>query len=126
MFGVIILVIIVIWVLVKYILEMYHNESYVHSLKCIQPFIPFFGNALSLMGKTSTEIFNELIRFATQNQTPLKMYVGSKLVVILDKPEDLKAVLTSNHCFSKPYMYGFYPCPHGIITEQSKKSLFMI
>lgn len=121
MFVVILLVTLVICALVKYILEMYHNESYVQKLKCKQTFIPIFGNALSLLGMTATEIFSDLVKFTTHNETPLKMYIGHRLKIILDKPEDLKAVLTSPHCFDKPYIYGFYPSPRGIITEQCKK-----
>ncbi|XP_055321750.1 cytochrome P450 4c3-like [Sitodiplosis mosellana] len=118
MFAVVALVILVTWALVKYVWKMYRNESYVRNLKCKQPFIPFFGNVLSIMGLTSTEIFNKFVQFATQNETPLKMYFGSKLIVILDKPEDLKAILLSQNCLDKPYVYGFYPCPRGIATEQ--------
>lgn len=125
MFVVAILVFLVTWAFVKYIIEMYRNESYVKKLQCKQPFIPFFGNVLSITGMTPTEIFNEFVRFATQNETPLKMYFGPKLIVILDKPEDLKAVLLSQHCFDKPYVYGFYPCPHGISTEQCKFLSFL-
>lgn len=126
MFVMFILVILVTWALIKYILVMYHNESYVKDLKCKQPFIPFFGNVISIIGMSSTEIFNEFIRFATQNETPLKMYIGPKLIIILDKPKDLKAVLNSTHCFDKPYVYGFYPCPQGISTEQCTNGKYSI
>ncbi|XP_031632678.1 uncharacterized protein LOC116346652 [Contarinia nasturtii] len=107
------------WAIAKYILRMYNYERYVNHLKFKRPFFPFFGNIFSFVGLSPAELFSEFVRFATESETPLKTYIGSQLVITLDKPEDVKAVLMSPNCLDKPFVYDFYPSPNGIITQRS-------
>lgn len=63
----------------------------------------------------------ELVRFATENETPLKSYVGSQLIITLDKPEDVKAILMSPNCLDKPWLYDLFPLPQSILIERCKQ-----
>ncbi|XP_055325509.1 uncharacterized protein LOC129579448 [Sitodiplosis mosellana] len=112
-----IFVMLVMWLIVKYILRMLHTESYVKHLKFGGTFIPFLGNVLSLVGKSKTEIYKEFVRSIKETGTPCKRYIGSNLCIFIDKPEDVKAVLTQ--CLDKPFVYGFMPCKLGLIFETS-------
>lgn len=123
MITVFVLVLCTMWIILKYILHMQHTESYVKHLKFTPLFIPFIGNLFVTMGKSPVELFRVIIQLIKQNDTPNKLYIGPGLVIILDKPEDVKAVLTSPNCLDKPYYYNFYPCPRGIFTEQCTKHL---
>lgn len=123
MITVTVLVFCTIWIILKYILHMRHTESYVKHLKFTRLFIPFIGNSFVTMGKSSAELFRVIIQLIKQNDTPNKLYIGPDLVIILDKPDDIKAILTSSNCLDKPYYYSFYPCPRGIFTEQCTKHL---
>lgn len=110
------LAICVIAVLVRYFLHMRQMESYVKHLPYQRPMLPFFGNVLALVGKSHKQIFNEIVDAVKTYGTPLKAYLGPFLLITIDKPEDCKAVLMSQHCLDKPYLYQFYPSPVGIFT----------
>lgn len=99
---------------------MRHMESYVKHLPIRGPVYPFIGNAHHIIGKTTTEIFIEIMEFIKTQETPFKAYVGPALTIILDKPDDLKTILTSNFCLSKPSVYQSYPSPAGILTVRCK------
>lgn len=106
--------------LVKYVLHMIHMESYVKHLVIKPPVYPFFGNSLSIIGKSATELFKELVESTKEYGTPMKSYLGPLLVVTVDKPEDIKTVLMSQNCLDKPYFYQFYPSPIGLFTATCK------
>lgn len=115
-----IFVVLVLWLLVSYILQMLHAESYVKNLSFCGIFIPFLGNILDLVGKSKTGIFNEFVRSVREIGTPFKRYIGPKLCIFIDKPEDVKSVLTQ--CLDKPFVYGFMPCKLGLIFEACKQN----
>lgn len=119
--AMIVVLIVISCIFAKYISHMCHLESYVKHLKCKRPFVPFFGNALSAFGKSSTELMLELIQFTAHNKTPVKAYFGPLLFVTLDNPEDVKTVLMSSHCLDRPYFFKFSPTPHGIFSERCKQ-----
>lgn len=110
------LAICVIAVLVRYFLHMRQMESYVKHLPYQRPMHPFFGNVLALVGKSHKQIFNEIVDTVKTYGTPLKGYLGPFLMITIDKPEDCKTVLMSQHCLDKPYLYQFYPSRVGIFT----------
>lgn len=103
------------WAIIKYILDMIHTESYVKNVKFVSTFVPFFGNILNVVGKSSTETFEELVQTTKEKDTPLKGYIGSKLVIIVDKPEDMQVVY--KYCFDKPFAASFFPNKLGLLTE---------
>lgn len=95
-------------------------ESYVKHLKIKGPVLPFIGNAHLLIGKSSLELFKEVTKFIRETGTPFKAYVGPLLFVALDKPEDMKIILTSPHCLNKPYVYDYMPNSNGILNVKCK------
>lgn len=120
MIAITLLVLFVVMGIVKYFLHMRHMESYVSHLKIKEPFYPFFGNSLLLVGKTTTQIFNELIDYMRKYDTPVKSYLGPFLVVSTDRPEDFKTVLMSPNCLDKPYIYQFFPSEAGLMSATCK------
>lgn len=115
LFGILLLTI-----LVKYILYMRHLESYVKHLHIRGPVYPFIGNAHFMFRKSTTEVFEAIMEYTKITETPYKSFIGPFLLLTLDKPEDLKAILTSEFCLSKPFVYQFYPSPAGILTVRCK------
>lgn len=107
-------------ILVKYFLHMRHMESYVKHLNMPKPFYPLFGNVTQLIGKTATQMLEYIMDYTKKTETPYKMYIGPTLVVVIDKPEDVKRILTSESAICKPYVYNFYPNPNGVLTTRCK------
>lgn len=95
--------------LIKYFLHMRYMESYVKHLPTMHPVYPFIGNAHFFIGKSTAELFNGIVKFVKDNQTPAKAYIGPVLNITLDKPEDIRTILMSSSCLNKPYMYRFLP-----------------
>lgn len=114
------LAILVITGIVKYILQMRHWERYVKNLKYKTPYYPFFGNSLTLVGTTPTQLFKELVEYNKLNDTPHKLYLGPYLVISVDRPNDFKTVLMSQYCLDKPYLYAFYPSKVSLMSATCK------
>lgn len=72
------------------------------------------------MGKSSIELFKELIEFTREIGSPYKAYVGPLLFVTIDQPEDMQTILTSSHCLDKPYVYDYMPYNNGILNARCK------
>lgn len=123
MIAVMLIVFLVVTGLVKYFLHMRHFESYVKHVKMGNRSFPFVGNAWSLIGKSTASLFKEITEVTKLNGTPLKGYMGPALVMSLDRPEDIKAVLMSPNCLDKPYLYQFYPRPCGILNARCKEPI---
>lgn len=51
-------------------------------------------------------------------ETPAAAWLGPKLHLIIDKPEDLQTVLLSPNCLDKPYVYRFLPNERGLFTSE--------
>lgn len=109
-----------VFALVKYLLQMRHLESYVKHLHIRGPVYPLIGNAHFMFRKSTTEVFQAIMEYTRITETPYKSYIGPFLLLTLDKPDDLKSILTSEFCLSKPFVYQFYPSPAGIITVRCK------
>lgn len=105
---------------VKYNLRMHHLESHVKHLPFKTPVYPIIGNSLQLIGKNPEQLFNELVDFLKEQDSPIKAYFGPILVVTIDRPEDFKTVLMSQNCLDKPYFYGFYPSKVGLMSATCK------
>lgn len=121
MIALMLFVFLVVTGLIKYFLHMRHFESYVKHVKMGNRSFPFVGNAWSLIGKSTASLFKEITEVTKLNGTPLKGYMGPALVMSLDRPEDIKAVLMSQHCLDKPYLYQFYHRPSGILNQRCKE-----
>lgn len=116
MIVVVLSITLVFWVLVKQLKRFYHFESYVKNLNSLYPVVPLFGSAYSLMGKSSTQVCNDFVAFSKANETPVKLYLGTDLIVVVDEPEDMKTILMSQHCLDRPFALDFLPVPGGIVT----------
>lgn len=109
---------------IKYILHVQHMESYVKNMKSISPRVPLIGNITLFMGKSMQNIYEEVIEVILRNKTPIKAQLGPAYFVIVDNPEDMKTILTSSHCYDKPYPYDFFHLTSGILTQRCKILLF--
>lgn len=116
----VLLVFLVATVLVKYFLHMRRMERYVKNLHCMGRVWPFIGNAHMLMGKSSLQLFKDVTKYTLEAGTPYKSYVGPMLFIVLDKPEDMKTILTSSVCIDKPYPYDYLPSRNSLLTARSK------
>lgn len=104
--------------LIKYFLHMRHVESYVKHLPTMDPIYPFIGSAHHFIGKSTAELFDGIVKFVNDVETPSKAYIGPVLNITLDKPEDIRTILMSAACLDKPYMYRFLPSTVGILTAE--------
>lgn len=95
-------------------------EYFVKHLPTQGSVYPFIGNAHVLLGKSSLDLYKEILEFTRNTGTPYKSYVGPILFVVLDKPEDMKTILTSPLCIDKPYVYDYLPNPTGILNAKCK------
>lgn len=84
------------------------------SIPCL--FLPFIGHGHAFVGKTSEAFFNIYYQFVDKVETPSKCFLGPFLIINLDKPEDIKTVLTSSSCLDRPYFYQFLPNINGLFT----------
>lgn len=107
-----------IWGLVKQLMHLYRMECYVKHLKCTHPLVPLLGTAYGMIGKSSTQVYNEYLQFRKVNETPVKTYLGSILIVTLDNPDDMKTVYTSPHCYDKSFVFDFFPYRAGIFKAR--------
>lgn len=92
-------------------------ESYVKnvpSIPCL--FLPIIGHAHAFIGKLSEELFNLYNDFLEKVETPSKSYIGPFLTINIDKPDDIKTVMTSPSCLDRPYFYQFLPNTNGLFT----------
>lgn len=56
-------------------------------------------------------------------ETPAAVWLGPKLHIIIDKPEDMQTVLLSPNCLDKPYVYRFLPNERGLFTSEGISNL---
>lgn len=113
-------------VLIKYILHVRHVESYVKNLKSISSRLPLIGNIKFFMGKSVQNIIEDSVQVILQDDTPMKAQIGPVIYVIVDRPDDMQAILTSTHCLDKPYIYDFFYASTGLINNRCKKNIEFI
>ena len=122
MVALILLTFLIVFALARHLMHLYHMESYVKHLKSIHPLLPIVGTAYGMIGKSATDAYKEFLRFAKNNDTPVKTYIGSKLGIMVDKPEDMKIILSSPRCLDKPFLFDFFPYRAGILTAKCKQN----
>lgn len=66
-----------------------------------------------------SEIMKTFIEISTVINTPIRFWLGPQLAIILDKPDDIQAILTSPNCYEKPYIYKFFHNDLSILTSTS-------
>lgn len=120
MIALILIGVLVLTILVKYYFWKQHMESYVKDLPGLEGTLPVIGNAHEFVGKSTAEMFTEITSLVKRLDSPIKTWIGPMLTIIMDKPEDVKAILMSSNCLDKPYMYRFLPSDVGILTAKCK------
>lgn len=120
MITVTLFVVLGVWAIIKYILVMRHTESFVKDMKFqTRSFIPILGNIFSVVG-TPEQIFKTFAESIVERDTPVKMYIGTKLLVTLNRPEDAKEILNSPHCYDRPLLAEFSPFKNSLLHERCK------
>lgn len=111
-------------VLLAYLYHFIKNrEFYELSKKLPGPFaFPFIGNAYNFIGVTNEGILSVLNYLVTSFPTPLRYWLGPKFFLLVTKPEDVQAVLTSQHCLNRDDVYDFTRtyAGDGLIALKSK------
>lgn len=79
-----------------------------HNLNLPGPFAwPFIGNANRFIGGSNEAILSVMTYLTTNWPTPLRFWLGPKFFILVTKPADVQAVLTSQHCLNRDDVYDF-------------------
>lgn len=103
MFIVLVVTFIVVFIL-QSIFEIWRLNNYVKHV----PLIPWsiFKNFVFLK-KTTVDVFKYGIEALELYNGIAKVYIGPKLMLICDNPENMKLILTSKECMDKTHFYHF-------------------
>lgn len=120
---IILIVTIVIGLIGKTILHMYRLNEYVKNV----PFIPWeILKKLIMANKTTTDTFKIFEQALQYHKGLAKFWIGTKLVVVCDDPENMKTILSSKHCLNKPYIYRLIAgAGDGIFSSHGMLSFFL-
>jgi cytochrome P450 family 4 len=78
--------------------------------------LPFFGEALSVVGSDHSKAFRSLTGLAKDYATPSKIWYGPYCAIILDNPKDLQIALNSTKCSDKAEVYKFIGLNKGLVV----------
>ncbi|KAI4473461.1 hypothetical protein M0804_015334 [Polistes exclamans] len=59
------------------------------------------------------QLSNNLIKLTTNYPSPQRLWVGPKLMIVLDDPEHMKILSTSSYGYEKNQIYEFFKCELG-------------
>lgn len=79
-------------------------------------FPPLLGGIYQFYGKTDVELATALLDISQRYTSPVKFWLGPLLMVVVDRPEDLKIVLNSQHCLDKVDPYRFFRVDLGLFA----------
>ncbi|CAO1393073.1 unnamed protein product [Diamesa hyperborea] len=79
--------------------------------------LPFFGMALSVLGKNHQETFKNVTEITKGYDSPSRVWAGPICVIIVDKPEDLQIILNSQNCIDKAAPYKLVPIETGLLVS---------
>lgn len=116
----VLVIILVIGLCIKFSMQLYHKEGYMKNVQSMRPVLPLIGTGYGMVGKSATEGYIEFLDFAKENNTPVKDYLGTILFIYLDKPDDVKAILSSPDCLGKSFLYDLSPFKDTIFSATSK------
>lgn len=82
--------------------------------------LPLYGMALkSILG--TENIFEYVMKLSDRFESPVKFWYGpTDLVVVVDRPEDIKAVLTSENALDKAPFYKFFNMGNGLFVSDKE------
>lgn len=102
-----ILILVVAVVVLVHLVHYIRNREF-YQMKLPGPFAwPFIGNANRFLGGSNEAILNVMTYLTTNWPTPLRFWLGPKFFVLVTRPEDIQAVLTSQHCLNRDDVYEF-------------------
>lgn len=78
------------------------------------PVIGFGGALIENSGREATKIVDKLMLDPESLRVPVRFWLGSKLYIGINDPEDVKAVFTSDDCLDKPDQYAVLGCKHSL------------
>ncbi|CAL1678464.1 unnamed protein product [Lasius platythorax] len=90
---------------------------------------PLIGSALTFLQRSPDEILDTLTELVEKYSTPLRLWMGNKLYIIINKPDQIQTILQNSHCLDKSVIYtlfepvfgkGLLTAPASIWTEQRK------
>uniref|UniRef100_A0A182XUM6 Uncharacterized protein n=1 Tax=Anopheles quadriannulatus TaxID=34691 RepID=A0A182XUM6_ANOQN len=90
------------------------RHRFASHLPVMQPYYPIIGNAQLFIGKSSVDLFNQLLQPFRQYDGWFKAWLGPKLVLATSHPVIMNAVLSHPDCLEKPFFYDFVKLEHGI------------
>lgn len=78
--------------------------------------VPFFGEALSVIGNDHTKAFRSLTNLTKDFDTPSRIWYGPYCAIVLDHAKDLQIALNSKHCTDKSEVYKFIGLDKGLVV----------
>lgn len=98
------------WTL-KQLFHFNHMRECVANLRTF-PSLPLVGHIHLFFGKNSKEFFDTFHRLCDHTRQTYKLWMGPRLLVVVQEKDDLKTVLTQ--CLDKPFLYKCLPrLAHG-------------
>lgn len=76
------------------------------------PSIPIFGTT-DLIFKNNADILLNIIEMRKKYSSPMKLWIGIDLNIVIDHPEEVQQVLNSNKCLNRMNFYKFLECFFG-------------
>ncbi|GAB0086096.1 Cytochrome P450 [Sergentomyia squamirostris] len=95
-----------------FILHHFWTYRELYKLSWIMPgplWVPFIGNAYSIIGRTHEGLLDLLNYLATSYPMPLRRYWfgPNKLYILITKPEDIQTVLNAPECLNRDGVYKY-------------------
>ncbi|XP_031618042.1 probable cytochrome P450 313a4 [Contarinia nasturtii] len=80
--------------------------------------LPILGVAARMIGKPNEEFIGMVLdAFDEVKSTPIQVWLGPFLVILISEPQDIQTILTSDDCLNKPYFYEHFKCKTSIIAS---------
>ncbi|XP_062557032.1 uncharacterized protein LOC134221879 [Armigeres subalbatus] len=78
---------------------------------------PLIGCGHLFIGKSNEEQFAILNDITKTYPSPCRAWLGPKMFVFIDNPEDMQVVLNSTNCLEKADLYRFFRCEKGLFSS---------
>ncbi|XP_037041332.1 cytochrome P450 4d1-like isoform X2 [Bradysia coprophila] len=81
--------------------------------------LPLVGICHRFIGKSTTEIYHELIKLSETYQNPSIAWFCSTLIIVISSAEDMQIVLNSPDCLQKAHLYDNLAVNDGIFKSKA-------
>ncbi|EAT35039.1 AAEL012766-PA [Aedes aegypti] len=113
-----VLVLVLFPIVVYLILRWKHRRFYRISSELPGPVnYPLIGCGHLFIGKSNEEQFAILNDITKTYPSPCRAWLGPKLFVFIDNPEDMQVILNSPNCLEKADLYRFFRCEKGLFSS---------